>query len=87
MLRKKERVGRSQKCIEGLYKAELVENHLENQEEIDEDERGDPILKSEFDRALKDLDLQKSVEVDEISPELFSSTGQVSWLLKLICKI
>lgn len=48
---------------------------------------GDPILRSEFEKASKDLNPQKSVGV--ISAELLSSLGQEknNWLFQFISKI
>ncbi|MFP3020759.1 MAG: hypothetical protein ACEY3F_05470 [Wolbachia sp.] len=60
----------------------MNEDHLEKAEDVDKEERGDPILRSEFDRALKNLNLQKAVGVDEMPAELLCSLRNI-WFNRL----
>lgn len=61
--------------------------NLENQEDVDEDEIGDQILRPEFDRALKDLNPKKVVGIGPA--EVLSSVGQeaINRLFNLISKL
>lgn len=57
--------------IKGLYKLdELDGNNLENPEDLEENEKGDQILRSEFDRPLNDLNSKKAVKVNKIPQKL-----------------
>ena len=67
--------------MEGIYRGvyqgnELEGSILEKEEEVNEDEIGDTILREEFDRALKDLSRNKAPGVDDIPSELLKSSGE-----------
>lgn len=76
LLSKEEKAERWKEHIETLYAGSEIDNMLEREEEVSEDETGDPILRSEFNRALKDLSRNKAAGVDNIPAELLSSLGE-----------
>jgi len=77
LLGQKERADRWKEYIEGLYWGEeMGQDIIEEEAMVDEDNIGDPILRSEFDRALKDLNSGKAVGIDEIPAELLRSIGE-----------
>ena len=76
--------------IEELYGGNELENGvIEEEEEVEEDEMGETILRSEFKRALKDLNCRKAPGIDGIPVELLRSAGEeaIDRLYKLVCNI
>ena len=73
-----------------LYKGNKLEDRtIEREEEVDQDEIGDMILREEFDRALKDLSANKTPGVDDIPSELLRALGEptMTELFHLVCKM
>ena len=66
--------------IESLYdkdgKPREEELKIEKQEEVEEDEKGPAILKSEFQAALLEMKEEKAVGVDDIPTEMLKSLGE-----------
>ena len=61
LLGREEKAERWKEHIEGFYKGKKLDEHvLEREEEVDEDVMEDPILRSQFDRSLKDLSRSKA---------------------------
>ena len=90
VLGKEGKAERWKEYIEGLYQGnELEGSILEREEEVNEDEIGDRILREEFDRALKDLSRNKAPGVDDIPAELLKSLGEpgMTKLFNLVCKM
>jgi hypothetical protein len=88
LLEKEDKANHWKKYLEKLYDGkELNEKALEPVEEGDTEEYGDTILKSEFERAVKDLRENKASGVDDIPAELIRSSGKRTQdkLFKLIC--
>ncbi|KDQ95483.1 hypothetical protein L798_06123 [Zootermopsis nevadensis] len=76
LLSTEERADRWKEHIEGLCQGETLSNSLiEEVKEVDMEEIGDPVLRCEFDGALKDLSSNKAVGVDAIPSELLQSMG------------
>lgn len=76
--------------IEELYDEKGArENSLEKEENTDPEMKGDYILRSEFDRALKDLGKGKTTGIDEIPVEILNNMGNIGLdrLYRLTCKI
>ncbi|XP_049787836.1 uncharacterized protein LOC126191130 [Schistocerca cancellata] len=77
VLSKEGKAERWKEYIEGLYKGDVFEdNIMEMEEDVDEDEMGDMILREEFDRALKGLSRNKTPGVDKIPLELLTALGE-----------
>ena len=90
ILEKDQVAERWKKYIESLYKDENSNTVLiEDETEVDDDDKGDAILRSEFDKALKDLSKNKSPGIDQLPAELLSSMGDTGLkrLYNLICKM
>ncbi|XP_049782330.1 uncharacterized protein LOC126184020 [Schistocerca cancellata] len=79
VLSKEGKAERWKEYIEGLYKGDVLEDNIvEMEEDVDEDEMGDTILREEeFDRALKDLSRNKVPGVDNIPLELLTALGEL----------
>ena len=81
LLGKEEKVERWKEHIEELYQGKELDGHVvEREEEVDEDEMGDTILRSEFDRALKDLSKNKAPGIDDIPSELLGALGEAEMI-------
>ncbi|XP_049779702.1 uncharacterized protein LOC126176585 [Schistocerca cancellata] len=79
VLSKEGKAERWKEYIEGLYKGNVLEdNIMEMEEDVDENEMGDTILREKFDRALKDLSRNKAPGVDNIPLELLIAYPLVS---------
>lgn len=62
---------------------------LKNESSVDEEEKGDSILKCKFKKALKELRKRKAPGVDDISIKLikFSGDKTLDTLYELVCKM
>jgi len=85
----KEKVQRWKRYLENLYCSEGQWEKLEELETVDQDEKGDSILRQEFDHALHSLKKNKAPGMDEIPAELIQNAGEKvkDKLYKLICRI
>lgn len=80
--------------IEELYRRNGPENYLERLDELDEDDKGNIIMRSEFVRAheseqfYRDMDEKKATVIDRIFVALLSALVEVSdRLYKIVSKI
>ena len=89
ILNREEKAERWKEHIETLYSGNELGDIMAKEEEVTEDEIGDPILKTEFERALKDLSRSKATGVDDIPAELLSSLGETALnkLFSLVIKM
>ncbi|XP_049768440.1 uncharacterized protein LOC126106258 [Schistocerca cancellata] len=79
VLNKEGKAERWKEYTQGLYKGEVLEdNIMEMEEDVDEDEMGDMILREEFYRVLKDLSRNKVPGVDNIPIKTTDSLGRAS---------
>ena len=84
-----DKVARWVEYIEELYNSNDEEIKLEEEEGVDTEEKGDPILRSEFNTALKELKKGKAAGVDEIPGEVLQNMGEdaLNKLYDIICSI
>ena len=90
LLSKEEKAERWREHIKELYRGkDLSDQALEEEENVEEDDKGDPILRSEFDIALKDLGKNKASGIDDVPSELLCAMGETgsSVLFNLVRKI
>lgn len=75
---------------EGLYEGDdMPDDVIEEEIRVDREEIGDPILESEFNRALEELGSNRAEGIDNIPAEFLKSLGEVATkrLFKLVCRI
>ncbi len=87
---KEEKAERWVRYVEKLYENKtIIGRCIEREDRVEEEERGDPILRSEFDKALKEMNVGKAVGVDEIACELIKNAGEeaLKRLFQLICRM
>ena len=89
ILNEKEQANRWKEYLEKLYGEEKTMNPIEEEESVDENELGDPILRSEFDIALKELKNNRAPGIDNIQAEILKNSGEkaLDKLFELIGKI
>ena len=77
------------KYLEKLYGEEKTMNPIEEEESVNENELGDPVLKSEFETALKELKNNRAPGIDNIQAEILKNSGKkaLGRLFELIGKI
>ena len=69
--------------MESLDKGDAVADLLENENEVQNDDRGDSILKKEFEKALRGLKTNKAPGVDLIAAELLLRTSEEEHFIKI----
>ncbi|KAF6203332.1 hypothetical protein GE061_003750 [Apolygus lucorum] len=61
---------RWKRYLQNLYDGDIVDSLLENDTEVDEERIGEPILREEFDSALKNLKERKAPGIDNLQTTL-----------------
>ena len=89
ILNENEQANRWKEHLEELYGEEKTMNPIEEEESVDENELGDPILRSEFETALKELKNNRAPGIDNIQAEILKNSGEKARdkLFELISKI
>ena len=85
ILSKEGKAERWKEHIETLYEGSELDV-LEREDEICNADKGDFILRSEFDRALKDMSRNKATGIDDVPVELLDALGDAA-LTKLFCLV
>jgi hypothetical protein len=63
--------------LEILYKGEtLKENETNEEDKSEEDDEKDPVMREEFDKALRNLKNKKAAGIDGIQAELWKESGE-----------
>jgi len=85
----REKVQRWKRYLECLYGSKNSIVKFEELDQIHDDNKGDRILRKEFDLALKELKKNKAPGIDEIPAELLQNAGNKvkDKLFQLICRI
>ena len=74
MIENEDKGKRWKEYLEDLYKgSSLRTNAIENEKEVDEDHMGAPILRSEFDAAVRDLWINKASGIVDFPAELIKT--------------
>ena len=74
MIKNEDKGKRWKDYLEDLYKgSSLRTNSIENEKEVDEDHMGAPILRSEFDAAVRDLWINKASGIVDFPAELIKT--------------
>ncbi|XP_049794433.1 uncharacterized protein LOC126204053 [Schistocerca nitens] len=75
--------------LEKLYGGNVQDDMIESEDEVDKDELGDSIVRSEFDQALQALKHGKAPGIDSLPAEIIKAGGTEikDKLYKLICQI
>ena len=75
--------------LEKLYGEEKTMNPIEEEESVNENESGDPTLRSDFETALKELKNNRTPGIDNIQAEIQKNSGEkvLDRLFELIGKI
>ncbi|XP_075210231.1 uncharacterized protein LOC142317557 [Lycorma delicatula] len=68
---------------------EMKAESIEEEAEVDEEEKDETILGEEFDSAIKNLRVEKAPGIDDFSAELIKATGEKlrTALYNLICEV
>lgn len=65
--------------MEDLYEGDEItnkEDYIENEIDVEDDSKGPEIMRSEFDKALKELTEKKAAGIDDIPAELLKNMGE-----------
>src|SRR5436190_16121652 len=89
LINSKEKAQRWKVYLEQLYGSNNLPEQLEEQNKVLDDEKGDSILKEEFELALKELKKNKAPGIDDVPAELLQNASHKvkDHLFELICRI
>ena len=76
LTKNRDKVNRWVEFIKSLYKGDVVADLIEKENEVQDDDRGNSILKEECENALRGLKANKAPGVDLIAADLLQSLGQ-----------